>query len=453
MTIKRFYYPIFGIIIFIGLFGWILPSKAARTWTEFFQQLGGSNHSTTNSSTTRGGIRKRPVQAPLQVPTLAEETQHFGKELKMAVVVGINAYPRFSGLRSLFYAKADAEALDKALKRAGYGVQLLTDKNATGGAILTAIDNIKQTLNPNEGTVIFAFAGHGFRDRSSGKNYLAPYEASVQRVRRTGLAVDEVETALVNTGARRRILFIDACRNDPLEGKRVVPGVAATFTQHSLFQGAEGTRILFSTKAGGYSNEYPDIGHGIFTHFLLKGLAGQAANSQGFITFRSLANYVQTKVPLKAIERGDAQRPYDAGEGSGWFLVARLIQKTPQVEERIQTVKPVFQNPRRESRLTSVESGLLRWIMVTNPVLSPKDLLEVKLNTQSSRIRAFGIFSKNRRGVQRVEARYNKAAGGIHIVYRIPANMPSGSYTAKVYVQEIGTGNEEIHEVKYEIRR
>ncbi|KOR28995.1 hypothetical protein TI05_15870, partial [Achromatium sp. WMS3] len=68
-----------GIIIFVGLFGWILPSKAARTWTEFFQQLGGSNHSTTNSSTTRGGIRKRPVQAPSQVPTLAEETQHFWK--------------------------------------------------------------------------------------------------------------------------------------------------------------------------------------------------------------------------------------------------------------------------------------------------------------------------------------------------------------------------------------
>ncbi len=318
MTTKRFYYPIFGIIIFIGLFGWILPSKAART--EFFQQLGTNNHSTTNNSTTRGGTRERPSQ----VPTLAEETQHFGKELKMAVVVGINDYPSSSGLRSLRYAKADAEALAQALKQAGYGVQLLTNSNATKGSILNTLSNIGKVLEPQKGTVIFAFAGHGFRDRN-GNNYLAPFEASADYIEDTGLSLKKVEATLVASGARRRILLIDACRNDPKPGSRSGATVMDTFTQQPLFRDADGTRILFSTRAGGFSWENPELGHGIFTYFILEGLKGKAANNQGLITFRGLSDYVQKAVPKWAIEKGYAQRPYDAGEGSGWFLVTQTV--------------------------------------------------------------------------------------------------------------------------------
>ncbi|KOR33418.1 hypothetical protein TI05_01180 [Achromatium sp. WMS3] len=338
MTTKRFYYPIFGIIIFLGLFGWIVPSKAARTWTEFFRQLGGSNNSTTNNNTAnsstinnnttnnstkssnrRGGGRERPVQAP----TLAEETLHFGKELKMAVVVGINDYPSSSGLRSLRYAKADAEALAQALKQAGYGVQLLTNSNATKGSILNTLSNIGKVLEPQKGTAIFAFAGHGFRDRN-GNNYLAPFEASAGYIEDTGLSLKKVEATLVASGARRRILLIDACRNDPKPGSRSGATVMDTFTQQPLFQNADGTRILFSTRAGGFSWENPELGHGIFTYFILEGLKGKAANKQGLITFRGLSDYVQKAVPKWAIEKGYAQRPYDAGEGSGWFLVSKI---------------------------------------------------------------------------------------------------------------------------------
>lgn len=104
-----------------------------------------------------------------------------------------------------------------------------------------------------------------------------------------------------------------------------------------------------------------------------------------------------------------------------------------------------------EFRDTPVKSELLQWLIVSNPTLSPTSLLEVKLSTQSSKIRAFGIFAETGGHTKRINATYGKSTGGISLVYRIPADTPIGHHTAKIYVQEISSRKEEIHPIDYEI--
>ena len=62
---------------------------------------------------------------------------------------------------------------------------------------------------------------------------------------------------------------------------------------------------------------------GVFTHFLLKGLAGEAAGSDGFVTFRDLADYVSTEVERWSFRSGQLQQPVElSDEAVGDFLLA-----------------------------------------------------------------------------------------------------------------------------------
>lgn len=314
------------LLIGLMLIGLLTPIVVVAGWTDLFSSWFGRRPNYSRS------VGREPPASTLQ-----EESTKFQRELKLAVVAGINAYPDGSGLRPLRYARADAEALAAALTKAGYGVQLFTDAQVTRGTMLQAIHRIGQLLDPNQGTALFAFSGHGFRDKQ-GNNYLAPYESFASDIGDTGLAVKKIEQAMVKSGARRRILLIDACRDDPDPGGRTSQK-GASFSRYSLFQEAAGTQILFSTHPGGLSWEHPDLKHGIFTHFVLKGLQGAAANSQGLITFRSLSDYVQMQVPKWAIQKRWVQKPYNAGEKRGWFLLAghaSSVQSPTQLPQQAQ---------------------------------------------------------------------------------------------------------------------
>ncbi len=250
------------------------------------------------------------------MPVDGAQRSGFDSQAKIAIVVGVGAYPARSGLSELRYSAGDVDALGEALEAQGYTVVPLKDSAATRPAILHAVRNVGEVLDRGQGTVVFFFSGHGFA--VGARNYLATYESTALNLSQSGLALEDLQQQLQETGAARRILWIDACRNQP--GKSVAD--ARSFAN---FQAAAGTRILFSTKAGKLSYENDDLRHGVFTHFLIEGLRGGAAGNDGLVTFRDLADYVSVSVRDYSLKRGDVQVPYDAGEGTGEFLIARGV--------------------------------------------------------------------------------------------------------------------------------
>jgi hypothetical protein len=56
-------------------------------------------------------------------------------------------------------------------------------------------------------------------------------------------------------------------------------------------------QALFSCSPGQFSFESEKLQQGIFPHYVLKGMAGQAAGKDGTITLRRLVSYVQNEVP------------------------------------------------------------------------------------------------------------------------------------------------------------
>jgi hypothetical protein len=141
------------------------------------------------------------------------------------------------------------------------------------------------------------------------------------------------------SGARRKVIFIDACRS--------VAGARGGEKPRSMadFKASEGMSVLLATKPGAFSYEDPELSHGVFTYFLLEGMRGKAAGNDGFISFGDLSRYVLVHVSEYAEKKDEAQKPrIDMKDVGGDFLMATAPPLKP---EEVKPPSPV------DSQITS----------------------------------------------------------------------------------------------------
>lgn len=248
-------------------------------------------------------------------PMLAQHTN-------IALLVAIGDYDRaVSGLPPLKYPVADITPIAGALKKDGFEISILTDRSATAGAIREAIGELGKALDKGQGTFLFYFSGHGFRTGT--ENYLATFGTTANDLANQGLSVTELDKLLLATGAKRRMAFIDACRNDP-EGTRSVTGPGSRPRSFGDLKDSQGLRVMYSTAPGEVSYEDEELQHGVFSYFLLDGLNGKAAKPDGLITFDDLYTYVTRQMKSYGISKRRVQTPYQSGESTGDFLLAAV---------------------------------------------------------------------------------------------------------------------------------
>lgn len=68
----------------------------------------------------------------------------------------------------------------------------------------------------------------------------------------------------------------------------------------------KGFYALLSCDRGQQSWEFPQLGHGVFTYYLIRGLRGEAADSQGVIEADGLYRYVYHQT-LAYIDKANQQ--------------------------------------------------------------------------------------------------------------------------------------------------
>jgi len=243
------------------------------------------------------------------------EQQSFVRGKKVAVVVGVEDYPEETGFQTLSYAEDDAQAVADCLKKpAGYEVRLLL--NPTNHLVEQALELAANVISGGHGTALFFFSGHGVNE--GGVNYLATYGAIEGKLQTTGLSVERVKQLLAASGARRRVLFVDACRS---EAGKSGPG-------RGFLDDGEGDKVLYSTAPKKRSYEDSRLEHGVFTYYLLKGLRGAATSGQT-VTFDALADYVGEKVADWSFTKGRDQRPYAGGDAFGHFVITTGNWRVP----------------------------------------------------------------------------------------------------------------------------
>ena len=184
-------------------------------------------------------LRARATAAALLLcfaaaPALAE---------RLALIVGNGDYEAAPDLAN---PVGDATAIAAALKKLDFKVTLMTD--AGGDALWAEMDRFVKDAEGAE-SVVFYYAGHAFQ--MSGVNYLVPVTAKLES--RDGLAKEtwslDAIIARLQSRSRQTLIFLDACRNDPLPAS--VRGSGAASDGLARVQAGVGTFVAFATAPGG----------------------------------------------------------------------------------------------------------------------------------------------------------------------------------------------------------
>ena len=197
---------------------------------------------------------------PMSAPSWMGESAPLDAN-RLALLIGNSNYPDADS--PLPQMKRDAQSLTSALRKNGFLVDAVD--NATRGDMIRAIDNLGARVHLNSIVLIY-FGGYGVQ--SDGQNYLIPVDAKIwyeEDVRRQGVAIDLLLSKLKTSGARVRLVVIEASRRNPYERR------FRTYS-HGLapIQTTENTLILSSAAPGQVVEESDELHSQLMTVLLTR---------------------------------------------------------------------------------------------------------------------------------------------------------------------------------------
>jgi len=252
-----------------------------------------------------------------------------------AVIIGVGGYES-TAVPRLRYPVADADAVYETLIASGgfkkENILLLTDKTERK----PTLRNIKWALgtflarsaHKNDLVVIY-FAGHGASEvdqrgieRDGLSKYLVPIDADPDDLYSTALPMDEMQNVLARIEAERITVFLDACYSGAAGGRTFASTKTRTVNVDDIFLDrltrSKGRAIVTASRPSELSIELPELGHGVFTFYLVRGLRGYAdLNRDGIVSLQELYEYLTQEVSRKSRAVGGNQHPMLKGELEG----------------------------------------------------------------------------------------------------------------------------------------
>lgn len=278
---------------------------------------------------------------------------------RWAVIVGVSQYAD-DRITPLQYADQDAQALHDFLtsERAGLGgfkeenVLLLLNEEATYREIRTALFTFLKAATEDDLVVIY-FAGHGMPDPDRVSNlYLLTYDTDVDNVSGTAFPMDDVHTAVQRTYARDILVFSDACHSAGVAGQAALRNLALNQINELFLERLQastgGLTVFTASQVNQLSQEGPQWGggHGVFTHYLIQALEGEAdMDRDRIITLGEATEWVRDRVRR---ETRNAQIPSLSQTAFDPYLPLSIVTEPAEEVPAPQAPEPVVQTPARE---------------------------------------------------------------------------------------------------------
>ena len=308
---------------------------------------GGANVIVVSATDGEGQVRQVVRSVAYQPPVVAAAPAVPAAPAKpepqrWAVVIGVGRYES-PDVPPLTYAVADAEAMYRVLTGPGGfakdRVLLLTDKTEKK----PTLRNVKWALGTflarsagKDDVVLIYFAGHGAPEvdqrgleRDGLAKYLVPADADPDDLFSSALPMDDIQTIFSRIEAERVVTFIDACYSGAAGGRTFASKKTRATNLDDLFlerlTRAKGRAIVTASRPSEVSLELPELGHGLFTYYLARGLEGAGdLNRDGIVTLQELYEYVEQQVSRKARAVGGKQNPAMKGELEGSLPLVKV---------------------------------------------------------------------------------------------------------------------------------
>jgi len=206
-----------------------------------------------------------------------------------AVVVGIGSY---DAMQSLRFTDDDAYQMYAFFKSPEGGaladdqVEILVDELATKKNIEAALADKLGRADADD-IVVFYYSGHGI------DGYFVPVDFDGSN---NLLSHQRVTDLLESSSAKHKLVLADACHSGGLLAAK--SSRASIDRLYEAFANTSGgTALLLSSKSSEVSLEARNLRSGVYSHFLLRGMKGEAdVNSNGVVTVQELHNFLYGRV-------------------------------------------------------------------------------------------------------------------------------------------------------------
>jgi hypothetical protein len=217
------------------------------------------------------------------------------------LAVGISRYQ--NPALTLNFPTADADSLVSFFKANGRRLfrevdfTELSDETATEANISQALLSLQRRALPEDVVIIF-LAGHG--GTVGGQWYFVPYDLRAPEQESElvahGLSSARLAEEFKHLSSLKTIILVDACYSGSMltsfrgyEDRKAL----------ALLVRSAGGHVLAASTRDQRASEVAELGHGVFTYALLKGLSGEAAlrSAEKRVTVLGLMSYVRDQLP------------------------------------------------------------------------------------------------------------------------------------------------------------
>jgi len=248
-----------------------------------------------------------------------------------AFLVGCSSYDR-TQLRPLPSPINDVEEFKKALLGTGFEadhIKMLHDKQgdrrflSEKAKILKELALLLEGIRPND-TLVVALSGHGVHFKGDRTGYFCPVDAKLND-KNTLIAMEGpggLFDLLKNCKARRKLLIVNACRNDPSSDLAQAAN-KVNLDDEDGDQVPEGIAAIYSCKQGQKSYYDDRRNLGIFFDHVIRSWKGEYLRGDNELTLESFFDQVITKTKTDVDKTlGESQIPVVRREytGGAWLL-------------------------------------------------------------------------------------------------------------------------------------
>lgn len=236
-----------------------------------------------------------------------------------AIVIGIEQY-RLK-LPEADFAVSDATLVSKYLVNVlGYpeeNVVLLTNDKALQSDLSKYIEKwLPNNVEPGSNVFVY-YSGHGAPNPVTGDAYLVPYDGDPSFIDETGYSLSRLYSALGRLRVRNVIVALDSCFSGAGGRSVIAKGARSLVAKMKMPLATHNITVLSASSETQISSTYDEMGHGLFTYFMLKGLKNEEViNQNGSLRIKELYNYIKPQVELIARKKYNNEQVPQLAESS-----------------------------------------------------------------------------------------------------------------------------------------
>ncbi len=235
----------------------------------------------------------------------------------VAVIIGISKY---ESLPIAEFANDDARAFyDYAIRGLGVkpeNIKLLVDEGAREAEILKTFRTWLPSRVKSSTEVFVFYSGHGLPTPDGSGLYLLPLQADREVIDDTAIPFAKINDAISMTKPKSVTVILDACYSGQTKAGQTLVASArpiALKAQNSFFP--SNFTVISASQSDQISSSSPDLQHGIFSYYLMKGMEGDAdINKDGKITLGEMLDYLVEQVGRQAAMMSRKQEPQLIGD-------------------------------------------------------------------------------------------------------------------------------------------